>query len=394
MSTMDYKELLNFCTTPRERELLELLASGLSQREAAEKMGMHKRSAEKKVQTVRTKAAKLAPLHNATLHDQYNIPSPFTISRTTTLYGDEGQVRLRWVQAKPDEDEKLRLLVEAVSTAIEAYEPLPRVKEARQYERDLLAILPMGDPHIGMYAWAGETGEDFDCSIAEANMRQAVQRLVDSTPPCETCIILNLGDFFHADNTDNRTARSGHSLDVDTRWARVLMIGVTLMIDCVNMALAKHGKVIVKNNIGNHDDHTSQALSVCMMHAFKDNPRVEIANPADPFFMYEFGRNLVVSTHGHMVKPAQMHGVVANYWPQEWGRTEHRYCYLGHFHHEKRVEEHGLITEIFNTLASSDAWHHASGYRAKRNMKALVLHKDDGEIQRFTFNIRRLSNGR
>jgi hypothetical protein len=34
-------------------------------------------------------------------------------------------------------------------------------------------------------------------------------------------VILNLGDFFHADNELNRTQVSGNALDVDTRYAKV-----------------------------------------------------------------------------------------------------------------------------------------------------------------------------
>ena len=246
----------------------------------------------------------------------------------------------------------------------------------------------MGDPHIGMYAWASETGEDYDCDIAEKNLREAMAYLIDKAPPSETAIILNLGDFFHGDSSANTTTR-GTNVDVDGRWARVLEIGVTLMIDCVYMALKKHKKVIVKNNIGNHDAHTSQVLSICMRHAFKGNKRVEIAEPANPFFVYEFGKCMIFSTHGDKVKPKTAQGIVSNYYPEIWGRTEHRLGLFGHFHHEFKEEVNGLLVEIFNTLASSDAWHSASGYRSKRNMKLLVLDKEEGEIERYTYNLSR-----
>jgi hypothetical protein len=248
----------------------------------------------------------------------------------------------------------------------------------------------MGDPHIGMYAWVGETGEDFDCDIAEKNLRKAVAYLVDKAPPSETAIILNLGDFFHGDNTSNTTTR-GTAVDIDSRWGRVYDIGMTLMIDCVNLALEKHKKVIVRNNPGNHDKHTGQALSVAMRHIFKNNPRVEIAEPSNPFFIYEFGNNLLFSTHGDGLKPKQAQGFISNAYAEMWGRTEHRLALFGHFHHEDRKEDAGLVVEIFNTLASSDAWHHASGYRSKRNMKCLVLDREDGEIERYTFSLKRKS---
>lgn len=324
-----------------------------------------------------------------------NKPAPdgYKIKGTSTLYDAEtGEAKIQWVKTDVDKERQEELLkewVESFGEIIQNYKPLKKVVNKKAIDKDLLTIYPMGDPHIGMYSWASETGEDFDCDIAERNLKEAMQHLVDRSPPSETAIILNLGDFFHSDNQSNRTARAGNALDVDTRWARVLQIGISLMIDCVNMALRKHKNVIVKNNIGNHDDHTSQVLSICMIHAFKNEPRVEICEPQKAFFSYQFGKNALFSTHGHMVKPNKMQGVIANYFPKLWGELEYRLCLLGHFHHESRQEENGLVTEIFNTLASPDAWHYASGYKSKRNMKSIVLHKEYGETERFTYNIAR-----
>jgi hypothetical protein len=207
-------------------------------------------------------------------------------------------------------------------------------------------------------------------------------------PEAEIGLILNLGDFFHADSTDNQTTR-GTRVDVDTRWSRMLEVGITLMIDCVHMALEKHKKVIVRNNPANHDWHTGQMLGLTLKYAFKNNKRVHIEDSQNPFYVNEFGNNMIISAHGHTVKPAKMQGVITNYFPEIWGRTEHRYCYLGHFHHEDRKEDNALVVEIFNTLASQDAWHYASGYRSKRNMKSIVLHKEFGEIERHTYAINR-----
>ncbi len=119
----------------------------------------------------------------------------------------------------------------------------------------------MGDPHIGMYSWHKETGEDFDCDIAERDLLGAMRYLVDKAPPSETAIILNLGDFFHSDSMNNTTTK-GTRVDIDGRYSRVLRIGIELMISAVNMALEKHKKVVVRNNRGNHDSETSKVLSV------------------------------------------------------------------------------------------------------------------------------------
>ena len=383
----DYFTLPEYCTSKEELMIVEACLEHGSPAKAAPHLGKGERCIRRKLEVIRDRVPKMAADVIPKLYEA--IPSPQIVKGTSTMFNLEtGMATRSWVKTDVDKTEQLKQVIDAATSAIEAYNPIPKIKAPKTSSKDILTVYPLGDPHIGMRAWASEVGEHFDCDIAEANLRKAMQYLVDKAPDSETAIILNLGDFFHSDSSSNTTTK-GTPVDVDGRWARVLEIGITLMIDCVHMALGKHKKVIVKNNIGNHDSHTSQVLSICMRHAFKNNPRVEIANPADKFFMYEFGKCMIFSTHGDGLKPKQAQGFVSNAYSEVWGRTEHRFALFGHFHHEQTLEEHGLITRIFNTLASSDAWHHASGYRSKRNMKCLVLHKTDGLQEEYTFNLSR-----
>jgi len=383
-----YSSLLEYAKSDKEVKLLEACVKYGSPAKAAPHVNIGERSIRRCIGLVKERRA--IPREMIGNLDT-PVKSPMAVKGTSTLYDAEtGEAKITWVKTDKDKEQALRDMLGAVEDAVSSYKPLKRVKSPKKSDKDTMTIYPMGDPHIGMYAWAGETGEDFDCDIAEKNLRHAMQYLVDKAPPSETAIILNLGDFFHGDNSSNTTTR-GTAVDIDSRWGRVYEIGMTLMIDCVNMALEKHKKVLVRNNVGNHDRHTSQALSVAMKHIFKSNPRVEIADASNPFFIHEFGNNLIFSTHGDGLKPKQAQGFIANAYSELWGRTEHRLALFGHFHHEDRKEENGLIVEIFNTLAASDAWHHASGYRSKRNMKCLVLDREEGEIERYTFSLKRKS---
>lgn len=383
-----YERLKDYCESEQEITLLTAIIDNGNQTAAATALGVSSATVLRYLNKIRTRTqipAKIVGEFNTA------IKSPFLIKGTSTLYDAQtGEAKISWVKTDVNKNQQLEDMLDAVKDSVANYKPFKAVKAPKGCDKDKLVILPMGDPHIGMYAWAAESGEDYDIEIAEKNLRKAVAYLIEKAPPAETCIILNLGDFFHSDNSNNTTTR-GTNVDVDGRYAKVLQVGVTLMIDCVNLALAKFNKVIVKNNIGNHDSHTSQVLSICMEHAFKNNKRVEIAEPANPFFIYEFGNCMLFSTHGDKVKPKTCQGMVANYFPELWGRTEHRYAMFGHFHHEFKEESNGLLIEIFNTLASSDAWHSASGYRSKRNMKCIVLDREDGEIERYTFGLKRQS---
>jgi len=314
---LSYEKLLQYCKSDTQQIYIEACIKHGSMERAAKALGLNNRTVERNVKLVREYAMKYGKeALIGTVSDP--IPDHFYIKGSSTLYDAEtGEAKIAWIKTDVDKDKMLKAALESFTASIESYKPLPKVKAPTKTDKSLMTIYPMGDPHIGMYAWSAEAGEDFDCDIAERNLREAMAHLVSKSPNTETAVILNLGDFFHSDTQENRTARAGNALDVDGRWARVLEIGITLMIDCVNLALEKHKKVIVKNNIGNHDTHTSQVLSICMQHSFKNNPRVEIVEPANPFFAYQFGRCSIYSTHGHMVKPKNTHGWVTNYYPRD-----------------------------------------------------------------------------
>jgi hypothetical protein len=202
--------------------------------------------------------------------------------------------------------------------------------------------------------------------------------------------VLNRGDFFHSDNDENRTRRGGNPLDADTRYAKVLRVGVDLLIHCVQLALQRHQKVSVRCLPGNHDPYGALALSIGVAKFFQNNKRVEMDISASRFFMLRFGKVLLTATHGDMFRHGDMPGVVAADYPQDWGATQFRYGYLGHVHHKSigGGEKAGMIWETFQTLSPKDAWHHGAGYRSGRAMVAITHHKNKGEIMRHTVSVK------
>lgn len=322
-----------------------------------------------------------------------SIPKPLPIGQrvkgTSTLYNADGEVTAQWV--KTVAEQRTQDVVDALTQAFEGYKGHAKLPPApKQADRDLLTVYNIADHHLGLYAWGDETGADYDLDIGEKMLREAMASLVASSPASETAIILNLGDFFHADTMENRTARSGNALDVDTRYAKVLQIGVQLLIDCAEMALQKHKRVLVRCLPGNHDEHTALALSVALAAFFAGNKRVDVDTDPSRFFWHRFGKVFIGATHGDMVKPNDMPGVMASMRSADWGATQYRYAYFGHVHHRSigGGERHGVVWETFQTLAAKDAWHAASGYSSGRSMVAITHHRDKGEIMRNTVSAR------
>lgn len=310
------------------------------------------------------------------------VPAGFGVKGTSTLYRDDGSVALQWVKTRRDDQVAEEAIKEFVGWLVQDARGLaPHIPAPAHSNADLLAVYPMGDPHFGMYAWAEEAGEDFDLETAERLTCAAIDRLVSSAPPAETAVILELGDFFHSDTKENRT-RSGHALDVDTRWAKVMQVGLRAMVYAVKRALEKHKRVIVRIVTGNHDSHSSFALALALDAYFSSNDRVEIDLSPATFWFYRFGKVLIGSTHGDTCKMVNLPGVMAADRPEDWGASKFRYWYVGHVHHDEVKEYPGVKCESFRTLAARDAWHAGQGYRAGRDMRCIVHHKVYGEIER------------
>ena len=382
----NHKDLTPFATTARSLEILNaVIAADGDFAEAAKALGISPSRARGTMSELRAKAAKVQPkLHN------HEAPPGYRLKGVSTLINSSGEVTQTWVKTTKEPDAP-QMILEAFQEAVESTELRRRSlippAAAAAHNADLLTVYPMGDPHLGLLSWPMETGQDFNVEIAERNLVAAVDHLVGLAPASETALIINLGDFFHADNMEARTARSGHSLDVDSRWAKVLRVGIVTMARCIDRALQKHARVRVINEIGNHDDHSAMMLSICLSHLYAANPRVEIDTSPAPFHWFEFGKVLIGVHHGHSVKADKLPGVMAFDQAQAWGRTMHRFWYTGHVHHESVKEYPGCIVETFRTLAARDAWHHGSGYRAGRSMCCDVLHKERGRIMRHNVGV-------
>lgn len=354
------------------------------QRKAAEMIGISPRRIQQIIKVMRDNGMDV-PCSPYDLTPFYR-PDEHSVHGKSTLLGADGQIKLQWVKERANTPSPAEM-AEIIKKELGTMPVLSKVPQPKATLSNLLAVYPMGDPHIGMYAWSEETGQDFDLDIAKRNLIGATGHLVNCCPPAEHALVVNVGDFFHADNIENRTLRSGHALDVDTRWAKVLRVGIRTMRSCIEHALTRHKYVHVINEIGNHDDHSSQMLTITLAMFYEGNKRVTFDESPARFHYYRFGKNLIGVTHGDGTKMDALGELMATDRPQDWGDTEFRYWYTGHIHHRKALELRGCIVESFRTLAARDAWTAGKGYRSGRDMTAIVLDKEYGEVQRHRIDI-------
>jgi hypothetical protein len=378
-------ELLQYCITARQAEIIQAVIDEGSNNKASLKLGIARQTVDEVVKKVKRRAAikGWSPDHDMVRP----VPDAFVVRGVSTYYNAEGKASGQWVKSRLDDskiEEVIRDFVESLAQDIKGLSPLTSAPTINN--DSLMCVYPMGDPHFGMYAWWQDAGDDFDLDIAERLTCGAVDRLIQSSPNAETGLLLNLGDMFHADNQSN-SSKSGHQLDVDGRWAKVQQVGLKAMIHCIKRLLEKHKKVIFRINRGNHDGHSSYALALMISCYFHNEPRLEVDLSPSMVWYYKFGLNLIGSTHGDTIKEKDMMQLMAADKPQDWGATKFRYWYAGHVHHSQVKEYQGGIVEYFRTLAARDAWHQGQGYRAGRDMCCIVLHEKHGEIERHKCDI-------
>lgn len=316
------------------------------------------------------------------------IPERHHVRGVSTLRDAAGNITAQWTKTAKDHEEREELIKRLVAE-------LPKTIKARKgrippptalMRDDMMAVYPMGDPHVGLLAWQKESGEHFDLAECRTIMTQAMRNLVQRGPRTKTALIINLGDFFHADMGTGATTK-GTRVEVDPRTWMVLDVGVGIMIEMIDAALTHHEQVTVDNRIGNHDTHEAVVLAYALREHYRNEPRVHIPPPLTHRSYHLFGCNLIGTTHGDRAKPEALAEIMAAERPSWWGETTNRMWFVGHVHHHSRKDHRGCSVESFRTLAARDGWHAAEGYVAARDMVRITLHKDFGECERSTVNV-------
>jgi hypothetical protein len=295
--------------------------------------------------------------------------------------------KLGWVKMKPVNG--LADAMDAIDGAFKRYDGLmkPRTVSPGPVEPSLLTMYPVPDLHLGMLSWRKETGEAYDIDIASDLLRVKAADLMDRTPDSAVGVVLNLGDFFHADNNNAATPEHGNHLDVDSRHQKVQHRGVEVMIDLIEMARQKHNKVIVRSLPGNHDPISSVALGDALYWAYRLCPEVTVDIDPSPFWAYRWGRTMLAAHHGHMVKPTEFAGKMSAFWPEIWGVTDARFGLMGHLHRAIRIpadEKNGAEVRVLGTLAAKDAWNRGMGHASARTLKSITYTNRGGEYDEKT----------
>lgn len=299
------------------------------------------------------------------------------------LRDSEGRLTQEWVKTREGTD--ARDVIEAIKAAFEGYqgrhEPIPAPVAA---SADLLTLLPLADWHIGAHSWGRETGTDWDLKIAEEVIGRAVENVIERSPASGLGVVLGGGDLIHADNQDNRTAKSGNQLDVDGRYDKVFEVAARMTVRTVDAMMSRHDRVLVRILKGNHDTHCATAIAHHLKAWYRNEPRVLVEIDPGLFWYWRHGKVMLAATHGHETKLQDLPGVMAARRAEDWGLTRHRYAHGFHIHHKRLLgfEAGAVVAESHQAPVAQDAWHHGAGFLSGRSLQTITYHRAYGEVSR------------
>lgn len=253
-----------------------------------------------------------------------------------------------------------------------------------------LLELCLFDPHFGKLAHAEESGKDEDIKITSAKYKAAIADLISRVNLNSIKrILLPIGnDMINVDGSNNMTT-AGTPQTSDSRFYKIVRTVKELLIDTINelVSIAPVDVVVIP---GNHDTQTMFMLGEMLDAYYHNTEVVSIFNSPKFRKYYQFGNTGIQFTHGNE-EPHQTLGLIfATEMPELWADVKFRYCQVGHFHKNKRlnyvsVDEHqGFQVVIIPSLSHNDAWHTKKGYNSLRQAKAFLIDYNDGIVGEFT----------
>ena len=267
-----------------------------------------------------------------------------------------------------------------------------RIGNINKDQRYLLELC-LFDFHWGKFAWAAETGEDFDLKIAEERFKSAVTSLlrrVDLTS-VERILFPIGNDMINIDNK-NHTTTAGTPQDTDTRFMKIIQVVRRVLVEVINELniIAPVDVIVVP---GNHDATSSFLIGEILDAFYHHNPIVMVNNEPRTRKYYTYGLNAIMLSHGNEEKHGDLGLIFATEQPTLWAATQYRFCQLGHYHKNKTIsylsidEQRGFQVQILPSLSGTDAWHFRKGYMSKKQAKAFMYHATEGLVGEYTVTV-------
>lgn len=359
------------------RQTVEALQQYGTETQAAAALGLSRSTFQNRVRIAATRG--FAPGHF-----ESGVAPGYAMGKVTIQRGPSGNVERTWERQSPEVNQVQNAIAAAVDAMKGEIVPAIPIAAPSAVMADLCALYTLTDAHIGMLAWHREGGEDWDLDIAERTIVGCFSETIRQMPPAKQAVLNQLGDLLHYDSLQAVTPTSGHILDADSRYTKMVEVAVKVMRQVISMLLAKHERVHIIMAEGNHDMASSVWLRTLFKALYENEPRISVDDSALPYYVFQHGAVMLAFHHSHLKKNPALPGLLAAQFPQIWGATTKRYCHTGNLHHAEEKEHSGMTVIQHPTLAARDAYAARGGWIADRAMSAITYHAKFGQVGRVT----------
>lgn len=316
----------------------------------------------------------------------------FTNKRISTLVDSEGKIKQQWLIQEKDKETEWLAMQGALDNMMTGLPAIPEINlnPDIRFNDNLLNQYTLTDYHLGMLAWHKEGGYNWDLKIGKKTLIELFKYLIEHSPPAEVGVFCNIGDFMHYDGWVPVTPLSGHILDTEGRFPKIVDAAVDTMLTVIGMLLKKHKKVVVVNMQGNHDLASAYWLQKICQVVYSDNNRVmhseglnvQIDRIILPYHAFQWGETALFWHHGHKKSLKDQGRMYPAQFPVIWGNTKYRYGHTGHNHKTEVIEEYGVKVERHNAMCARDAYASHGGWFSERSANVITYHKEHGEVGR------------
>jgi len=259
-------------------------------------------------------------------------------------------------------------------------------------EENLLEI-SLFDHHFGQLAWQEETGySNYDIKISEDLACKSFEYIIDRVKYYNIDkILLPIGnDFFNVNNA-NATTTKGTFQAEDERWKKTFRVGRMLWVKLIEYC-SKIAPVDILIIPGNHDEERIYYLGDSLECWFNKSKDINVDNSAKNRKYYQWGKNLIMFTHGNEESKKNLSNLMPVEEPIKWSESIYREIHKGHYHSAKQTafqlleEVQGVREWILPSLVSVDDWHSRKGYSAMRETMAMMWDKEKGKTEMFFYH--------
>lgn len=377
------RKLLDYCSTDNQKKLMECyIEAGNNARAVAKQLNLSHGNVARTIRNIKSRAARAGYAPEYGLENP--LPPIYRAKKVAVYNRATESTPAHWLSGVADEqaiEEINNSIAEGVLEGIRGKSKA--YKTPTRTDSNLLNAIIIGDAHIGLLAHGIETLDgDFDLKICQAQIKAAVDYLMRYAPPAEEGLLVNVGDWFHANDPSFNTPRGGNKLDVDGRHHKTFYIGGLLQRYIIDSMLKRHKHVTVINAKGNHDFDIAKYMGTALGFYYENNDRVTVQPTIGDFNYFRFGKNIIQVNHHENCKPEKLAALMFKHQREAMAECIWRYCWGGHVHHKRvfDITELDVTFESFRNLAPSDAWHASHGYQSPKMMTRKTLHRDFGEI--------------